>query len=81
MIRGIHHTAISCIDIDRSVAFYRDLLGFELVMEYDWSESGTTTSSRQGLRWWCVRCVLTKVDVKHRQTHGFERKQTAMSGP
>ncbi len=28
MIRGIHHTAISTGDLERSIAFYRDLLGF-----------------------------------------------------
>jgi catechol 2,3-dioxygenase-like lactoylglutathione lyase family enzyme len=27
MIRGIHHTAISTADIERSLRFYRDLLG------------------------------------------------------
>lgn len=31
MIRGIHHTAISTPDLDRALAFYRDLLGFEQI--------------------------------------------------
>ena len=31
MIHGIHHTAISSADIERSLHFYRDLLGFEEV--------------------------------------------------
>ena len=33
MIRGIHHTAISTGDLQRALAFYRDLLGFETVFE------------------------------------------------
>ena len=33
MIRGIHHTAISTGDLQRSLAFYCDLLGFEKVFE------------------------------------------------
>lgn len=33
MIGGVHHIGISSPDIDRLVAFYRDVLGFELVDE------------------------------------------------
>lgn len=36
MIRGIHHVAISTPDLDRLLGFYRDLLGFEQVMETEW---------------------------------------------
>ena len=36
MIRGIHHTAISTGDLQRSLAFYCDLLGFEKVFEGGW---------------------------------------------
>ena len=36
MIRGIHHTAISTGDLQRALAFYRDLLGFETVFEAGW---------------------------------------------
>ena len=33
MIGGIHHVGISSPDIDRLVAFYRDVIGFEVVLE------------------------------------------------
>lgn len=36
MIRGIHHVAISTPDLDRLVAFYRDVIGAELVRESGW---------------------------------------------
>ncbi len=36
MIRGIHHTAISTGNLDRALEFYRDLLGFEVVLEFGW---------------------------------------------
>ena len=36
MIRGIHHDAISTGDLQRALAFYRDLLGFEMVFEGGW---------------------------------------------
>lgn len=31
MVTGIHHTSFTVADMDRSVAFYRDVLGLELV--------------------------------------------------
>ncbi len=45
MIQGIHHTAISTGDIERSLRFYRDLLGFEEVFSSTW-EVGTETVDR-----------------------------------
>lgn len=45
MIRGIHHTAISSVDLERSLGFYRDLLGFEPVMDFSWPE-GTDNMNR-----------------------------------
>ncbi len=29
MLKGFHHVALNCSDLDRSVAFYRDLLGLK----------------------------------------------------
>ncbi len=39
MIVGIHHTAISTPDLDRAIAFYRDLFGFEVEFDFPWDES------------------------------------------
>ena len=36
MIRGIHHVAISTGDIDRLIAFYRDVIGMEVARESSW---------------------------------------------
>ena len=36
MIRGIHHVAISTPDLDRLIAFYRDVIGMELVKVSGW---------------------------------------------
>ena len=38
MIRGIHPMAISTADLERSVRFYRDLLGFEEIFTSDGNE-------------------------------------------
>lgn len=36
MIRGIHHVGLSTPDLDRLVDFYRDVMGFEVVMTSEW---------------------------------------------
>ncbi|MRX51619.1 glyoxalase/bleomycin resistance/dioxygenase family protein [Paracoccus sp. S-4012] len=47
MLRGIHHPSITTADLDRLLAFYRDLLGFEEVFSFGW-ESGTEMSAFAG---------------------------------
>ncbi len=39
MIVGLHHTALSTPDLERAVAFYRDLLGFEVEFDFSWDET------------------------------------------
>ena len=39
MLIGIHHTALSTPDLDRTIAFYRDLFGFEVEFDFSWDES------------------------------------------
>ncbi len=36
MIRGIHHVALNTANLDRMLAFYRDVIGFEVVAEAAW---------------------------------------------
>jgi len=33
MIKGVHHVAISCKDLDQSIAFYRDLFGMTVIYD------------------------------------------------
>ncbi len=35
MLKQIHHTSITVSDMDRSLAFYRDLLGMKVISELD----------------------------------------------
>jgi catechol 2,3-dioxygenase-like lactoylglutathione lyase family enzyme len=37
-VRGVFHTGLTVSDLDRSIAFYRDLLGLELVTQWDSSQ-------------------------------------------
>lgn len=36
MLRGIHHPSITTGDLERALAFYRDLLGFQEVFSFGW---------------------------------------------
>jgi catechol 2,3-dioxygenase-like lactoylglutathione lyase family enzyme len=49
MIKGVHHTCITVSDLDRSVAFYRDVLGLELVMTEESERSGDDRSKGLGV--------------------------------
>lgn len=40
MIKGIEHVGLSVADLERSLAFYRDLLGFELLRVLDCAPEG-----------------------------------------
>lgn len=48
MIKGVHHASITVSDIDKSIAFYRDVLGLRLV--YTVENSGEETSRNLGVR-------------------------------
>jgi catechol 2,3-dioxygenase-like lactoylglutathione lyase family enzyme len=37
-VAGIFHTGLTVSDLDRSIAFYRDLLGLELIAQWDSSQ-------------------------------------------
>ncbi len=60
MIRGIHHTAISTLDLERSLAFYRDLLGFEPVLDFSWPEGTANMDATHELEQTSGRVVLLK---------------------
>lgn len=60
MIRGIHHTAISTADLERSLAFYRDLLGFAQVMDFRWPEGTENMNRTQALEESSGRVVMLR---------------------
>jgi catechol 2,3-dioxygenase-like lactoylglutathione lyase family enzyme len=49
MIHGVHHTCITVSDLERSLSFYRDLLGLELVMTEESDRSGDDRSKALGV--------------------------------
>ena len=60
MILGIHHTAISTGDIERSLRFYRDLLGFTEVFSSTWGIGTETTDNIVGLKDSSARVVMLR---------------------
>ena len=60
MIRGIHHTSISTADLERALAFYRDLIGFEVVMDYRWPVGTRNMDVTSGLRGSSGRAVMLR---------------------
>ncbi len=49
MIQGVHHTCITVSDLERSIPFYRDVLGLELVMIEESERSGDDRSESLGV--------------------------------
>jgi glyoxylase I family protein len=60
MIRGIHHTAISTADLERSVRFYRDLLGFDEIFTSEWKQGAETADKITGLKDSSAKLVMLK---------------------
>jgi len=50
MIRGIHHVAISTPNLERIVAFYRDIIGAEVVYEGGWDKGSDVIDTIVGLK-------------------------------
>jgi len=44
VIRGIHHVAINTANLERMLAFYRDVVGFEVVFESGWKDDAQIDS-------------------------------------
>ena len=61
MIRGIHHVAVSTPDLDRIVAFYRDVLGAEPVYEGGWEKGSAIIDSIVGLEGSSCRQAMLKL--------------------
>jgi catechol 2,3-dioxygenase-like lactoylglutathione lyase family enzyme len=60
MIKGIHHTAISTGDFERALAFYRDLLGFEMVSELNWPAGVELADTITGLEGSAARSAMLR---------------------
>lgn len=62
MIRAIHHTGISTGDIERSLRFYRDLLGFREVDRFSWQQGTAGIDAVTGLKDSAAKVALLRLD-------------------
>jgi len=60
MIRGVHHAAISTPNLERALAFYRDLLGFAPIFEFAWPAGSEVADQITGLRRSAARAVMLR---------------------
>jgi catechol 2,3-dioxygenase-like lactoylglutathione lyase family enzyme len=60
MIRSLHHTAISTPDLKRAVDFYRDLFGFEVVLEMDWPQGYAGVDLIMGIEGTAAKAVMLR---------------------
>ena len=60
MFRSLHHTAISTPDLERAVTFYRDLFGFEVVMEMDWPRGYSGVDLIMGVKDTAAEAVMLR---------------------
>jgi catechol 2,3-dioxygenase-like lactoylglutathione lyase family enzyme len=81
VIRGIHHTAISTPDLDRALAFYRDLLGFEVVVNGAWPRGVESVDTLIGLKNSAARMVMLKKGNAMLELFEFESPAPAPGAP
>lgn len=72
MIRGIHHTAISTANLERALAFYRDLLGFRVIFEFNWAVGTEVADKITGLKESAARAVMLQAGNAHIELFQYE---------
>ena len=60
MILGVHHASITTKDLSRLVAFYRDVIGFTVVMESSWDSGNAGADAIFGLRDTAVHMAMLR---------------------
>ena len=77
MIIGIHHTALSIKDMDRSLAFYRDLLGLEVVFDTSWEKGSEIADKILRVKDTSARQAMLKVGNAYLELFEFHSPDIA----
>ncbi len=59
-ILGLHHVGISTANLERSVAFYCTLFGFEKIFDYEWKAGAEMFDRMMALRGTAARVVMLR---------------------
>ncbi len=81
MIRGIHHTAISTGNLERALGFYRDLLGFEVVLEFAWPEGTEPADQITGLDGSAAKVAMLQAGNAFVELFEYEAPGSAAGDP
>ena len=81
MINGIHHVALSTADLDRLVAFYRDVLGFEVVYEGGWKQGNRMIDGIVGLHDSAARSAMLRANNTHIEVFEYSNPPGAPVDP
>ena len=81
MIRGLHHTSITTGDRDRLVAFYRDLLGFEVVSQSEWAGGNAVADAIFDLKDSAVKMAMLRTSNAYLEIFEFANPQGRAADP
>ena len=81
MIRGIHHTALSTPDLDRMLAFYRDVLGFEVANEFAWPVGTGIADAITGLEGSSARAAMLRAGNTHVELFQYATPEPGAQDP
>ena len=81
MIRGVHHVAVSTPDLDRLVAFYRDVMGAEVVYEGGWGRGSAIIDEIVGLKDSSCRQAMLKLGNAYLEFFQYESPTPAPGDP
>lgn len=60
MIQGLHHAAVLTPDMDRALAFYQGVLGFDIALDLTWSRGAPEVDAIGGFADSSGRCVMLR---------------------
>jgi catechol 2,3-dioxygenase-like lactoylglutathione lyase family enzyme len=81
MLLGLHHVAISTPDADRMISFYRDQLGFELVLDQPWQRGEARADTVLGLEGSSGRQVLLRIGNAYLELFQFATPEPEAGDP
>ena len=80
-IKRFHHIAISTPNLERSLSFYCDLLGFEVMESFEWDKAWGAADQVTGLNDSAARDVMVKAGDFHWEIFEFSSPNPKPADP